>query len=171
MCQTGSITVGLNLTSTTTTAVVPCSSYLSAQAVSLVGPYYLDEYRPRLYVDDDNWSSSFGRSPQCTSFVDIAKPGSTFTAYDKCDNSTGSLYPPYWYAPPGVIGHHMANGYTCCGPCQFDIPEIRIVYFPENGEVKTCSNGTATNSSSSTGPITPRAEPTALATFVSDGYT
>ena len=144
-----------------------------------MGPSFFKTPRLPLYVNDEHYSSSFGRSPQCTSYAEGWKNYQTTTAawdFPKCDNSSGTLKEPDFYIPPGVFGHHIANGYECCGPCQLDIREIRLVYFPEDGEVKTCSNGTATNGtvsrSSSTGPITPRAaEPTGLATFVSDGYT
>lgn len=62
LCQTGSIAVGLDLTSVTKTTTVPCSYYLSAQYHS-VHPQRFDQ---NVGVGDANYLSSFGRSPQCT---------------------------------------------------------------------------------------------------------
>lgn len=179
LCQTGSITVAVNLTSTTSPTVVPCSSYLSAQAYSMAGAAFLDHYR--IYVGDEDYSSSFGRSPQCTSYAAAVgakewatTPSMTTLSYPRCDNSSGTLDIPEWYLPPGVLGHHMAQEYRCCGPCQLDIREIQIVYFPEGDANKTCSNGfngTVARRAEPTGVITSKALPTSVVTFVSDGYT
>ena len=69
LCQTGTITVGVNLTTMTATTVLPCSSYLTLQSYYLEAPVAGDlDVQPYDYVRmADNWGVSFGRSPQCKS--------------------------------------------------------------------------------------------------------
>ena len=72
LCQTGSVTVPVDLTSSTITSVVPCSTYLSAQAQSVLhgsNAFYNQEIYQQGTVSNtavNHWLSSFGRSPQCS---------------------------------------------------------------------------------------------------------
>ena len=59
LCQTGSAVVGVNRTGTVITTTVPCSSFLSAHAVSVRADK----------TAFSSWRASFGRSPQCTSYA------------------------------------------------------------------------------------------------------
>ncbi len=85
VCQTGSITVGVNLTTATTTTVLPCSSYLSAQSVHLI--YENDPGLPAglgqgFWSNDhddgsdlSDWVVSFGQSPECYSYAKAMSQG------------------------------------------------------------------------------------------------
>lgn len=72
LCQTGSIVVGVNITKRTTTTTVPCSQYLSAQAESAMHGYLDGRGTNEVYFLglDDDYRSSFGRSPECKSYAD-----------------------------------------------------------------------------------------------------
>ena len=59
LCQTGSIAVDVNLTTTSTPTIVAC---LSAQSFSAIG----NGFRPNQYSD---YMQSFGRSPDCASYA------------------------------------------------------------------------------------------------------
>ena len=78
VCQTGSITVGVDLTTTTITTVLPCSSYLTAQSNYIDDSAKIDAtnwpfamtWNPWVetgYVQ--TWAVNFGRSPECRSFA------------------------------------------------------------------------------------------------------
>ena len=152
-CQTGTINVPLNLTSTTTTTAVDCSYYLSAQSYTnqFITPYGGGPlYAVSPYV------KSLGRSPECTAYaVDIEGP-SADALYAKCDNSTGQLGPRDDYKPVGVwVRFNAALTYGCCGPCNFEADEIRVLYFPDEEAEAACSaqvgsNGTIIQSATST---------------------
>ena len=90
ICQTGSITIGVYLTTATTNTVLPCSSYLSAQKAYLEyknspgDPVddYLWENHER-YLDDPilvDWDINFGQSRECRSYAeDRAQERYTFS--------------------------------------------------------------------------------------------
>ena len=155
LCQTGSITVGVNLTTATATAttVLPCSSYLSAQSTYLASKNYagdLDGYFFPEYLSDgsdlSNWDINFGQSPECRSFAEaISQSQYTFSG---CGSS--SLVVEAWkQMPPGVsryAGHD--SDYMCCGKCSLDIPEVRLYYFPDKISID-CQNNKTSNSTSS----------------------
>lgn len=84
------------------------------------------------------WYSTFGRSPQCASYAEVWKAGGKYTFSD-CEagstvvqavakSDTGS-FPSQ--LPPGVIRKHGFDYSTCCGNCSLDIPEVRLLYFPD----------------------------------------
>ena len=150
LCQTGSITVGVDLTSKTTSTVLPCSSYLSAQS-SFLGP---------LDIDDESWPgewvTSFGHSPECRSYARAFDKGE-YTA-SECDNGNPSIFSvatqmgsPDAYpveVPPGVIRYLTAfEFYSCCGNCTFQAPEIRLLYFPDSTTTECHLNQTSNSSS------------------------
>lgn len=147
LCQTGSITVGVNLTTATSTTVLPCSSYLSAQAAHLDyenDPDEVDEPEDEFWEngcygcspDLSNWILSFGRSPECRSYAKADREQSTFSdcgasnpvfqTAKSWDSSYSSQIPPgVWrYFSPRYQG-------SCCGNCSLDIPEVRLYYFPD----------------------------------------
>lgn len=71
LCQTGSIVVSVNLTTTVTTTTVPCSNYLSAQAESAKPGYLTNRGKFYNYMPpNSDYQASFGRSPECKSYVD-----------------------------------------------------------------------------------------------------
>ena len=72
LCQTGTIVVDVNLTTTSTSTTVPCSSYLSAQSYSAQPPNHV---RPDQYGD---YMASFGRSPECTSYANYKQDSYAF---------------------------------------------------------------------------------------------
>lgn len=170
LCQTGSITVGVNLTSKTSTTVLPCSSYLTAQSSFLQpagasdGLFGVDNVWP---ID---WQASFGRSPECRSYAQafdrrqytISNCGSGYTSiYPIASNG---LYPVQ--IPPGVNRYESPDKwYSCCGNCSLEIPEVRLYYFPDDTTTECHHNQTSNSTSlSSTGNLGKRVQ-----SFVVDG--
>ena len=162
LCQTGSITVGLNLTTATATTVIPCSSYLSAQSAYLAyqnDPIDLpdsDELWDNGHDNDTDlgkWIVGFGQSPECKSYAEamskgqytISQCGSRNTVIQS-PGSSNDFYPSL--IPPSVnrYSYPDALGWgTCCGNCSLDIPEVRLYYFPD--ETAVCDNRTTNNTS------------------------
>lgn len=188
LCQTGTVTVSVNLQSTTTTTVVPCSSYLLAQA-SWVAPSSRSfdnaiEWPP-LKTQISAWGSSFGRSPECTAFADAADPGvgNNFLAsvsapvLQGCpNNATGSLAPWESYMPPGILRTNGPHYFDCCDGCTLNVPRVRVLYFPDPS-APSCNTTNVTNSSvilssvlpTSSGKHQERAETPVTAVY--SGYT
>ena len=136
-CQTGIINVPLNSTSTTTTTTVDCSYYLQAQSYTY---QWITPYGGGPLYSVTPYVKSLGRSPECTAYaVDLEGP-SADPLYAKCDNSTGQLGPRGDYMPVGVWVRHSAGlTYGCCGPCNFEADEIRVLYFPDETAESACS--------------------------------
>ena len=171
ICQTGSITVGVNLTSATTTTVLPCSSYLSAQSAYLEyennpdgpepgdiwanpesGVFWMNiDYTPP--PDMMDWIVGFGQSPECRSYADAMSQGQ-YTFSDCGSSNTviqtagGSDFSYPLQIPPGVVRQFSPDYQgTCCGNCSLDIPEVRLFYFPDtntNCQHNQTSNVTST---------------------------
>lgn len=165
LCQTGSITVAVNLTNVTTATVLPCSSYLILQS------YYLraagDLYEGDYY--QDHWYTSFGRSPQCTSFAQAYSRGQ-FTL-SNCGNKNTVInidLSPYGADPGGIPSLQQPSGMlrefsmnylgTCCGNCTVDISEGRLYYFPDNTSTDCRSDETYNSTLLSAGNLEKRAE-------------
>ena len=157
-CQTGSITVGVNLTTTTTTTTIPCSSYLSAQFTYLwnssgepVGGFWANGYydHPNL----GSWNMNFGQSPQCKSYAEAINQGqSTFSDCGSTNapiQTDGGLSVNILQDVPGLQRYFdpMYWG-TCCGNCSLDVPAVRLYYFPDKASIdchiNQTSNGTST---------------------------
>ena len=139
LCQTGSISVGVNLTSTTSTTVLPCSSYLTAQSSFLasVGSAQADG----IAFDDnpwpDEWWTDFGRSPECRSYA-----RGQYTA-SNCGNGNHPVQ-----IPPTVTRYWSPDQeLTCCGNCSLEIPEVKLYYFPD-GTTTGCDQNQTSNSTS-----------------------
>ena len=153
ICQTGSITVGVDLTSITTTATFPCSSYLTAQAA------YLSSFQPNpgaiFPFWPGDWDSGFGHSPECKSYAEvwqrggqytISNCGSSDTVIQAAAPSDGIALPTQ--VPPGVLRAIPATPhevYECCGNCSLNVPEVRLYYFPDNA-TPLCERNQTTNS-------------------------
>ena len=156
LCQTGSITVTVNLTNVTTATVLPCSSYLTLQS------YYLKATVgegsggfPRW--TSDPWYTIFGRSPQCTSLAQAYSRGQI--TLSNCGNRDTVIKTELLsimddgedpgdisslQQPPGVYREFGMNYWgTCCsGNCIVDISEGRLYYFPDSTMTDCASNST-----------------------------
>lgn len=159
-CQTGlagSITVGVNLTTATTTTVLPCSAYLSAQFTYLWNQtgYIPEQGNPNIqnggtqnggwnYGDTgvqnfgDPWGTNFGRSPECISYAEAIQQGQL--AFSDCGISNTTLQDDEWELPaiyllqnyPGLVRWSGDTSDTCCGNCSLNVPEVRLYYFPDD---------------------------------------
>lgn len=123
LCQTGSITVGVNLTTIVTSTTMPCSSYLSAQLA-----YEAPRIKDNLH--DIDYMTSFGRSPQCKSFAQSL----SYSTYSQCNNASGTLLGAQSYWPAGVsnapvIPEEMGMSFLCCGLCAAIVPQVRVLYW------------------------------------------
>ena len=169
-CQTGSITVGVNLTTATTTTVLPCSSYLSAQAAYLI--YENDPPSQSFFdppwegqVDEmvegsdlEKWNVKFGQSPQCRSYVEtlsqggyiLSGCGTTNAIIQTAGDPDFGSSPDSNYSsqlPPGIVRFFSPDYVgTCCGNCSLDIPEVRLYYFPD--QTTECHYNQTANASS-----------------------
>ena len=165
-CQIGSITVGVNLTSTTTTTILPCSSYLSAQFTYIWNETYFgvptQDKQPTANKgagwgngEGEPWGTNFGQSPQCRSYAEAMSRGeSTFSdcAISITSNQTDGQIPVIDLLKnyPGLVRYFDPgdeNSSTCCGNCSLDIPEVRLYYFPDESTID-CHNNQTFNSTS-----------------------
>ncbi len=176
LCQTGSITVALNVSGYPTT-VVDCSDYLTAQAIS-ADPRW-PGLNGRVRVEEE-YLRSFGRSPQCTSLVggDLFGYSSVPLTFSNCPSTRNSPDDGYNF-PAGLRNPQVgAQKFECCGPCVLNVPEVRVFYFPEAGG-GNCSQSPGFPSSQfniSSSPNTARKRANSLVsngdgTVVVSGYT
>ena len=174
ICQTGSITVGVNFTTATTSTVLPCSSYLRAQAaylenendnIFLSNPdtdwggddsVWLGSFDDYLfgYPDLMDWNTNFGQSLECRSYAKAMRQGQYI--FSDCGSSNtviqtvgGVNYDYPSQLPPGVV-REFDSEYTgtCCGNCSLRIPEVRLYYFPDK-TTTSCQNNQTSNITSS----------------------
>lgn len=149
VCQVGSITVGVNLTTASTSTELPCSSYLTAQS------NYLENFG--FFDTPKDWRLNFGRSPECKSYAeglvkgqyDVSGCGDQNTVIQTTagwDGSPSDSNPPQ--LPPGIAGY-FSPYYTgsCCGNCSLVVPEVRLYYFPDS-TTPICQSNQTSNSSS-----------------------
>ena len=133
ICQTGVITVGIDLISTTTTTTMPCSSYLTSQSSYISHfNFFPDAIKPFWPAE---WKVGFGRSPECTSYADVWRNQGKYT-FSSCGSndaivtaSPGIVLPHQ--IPPGVLRQIPFLVYECCGNCTLDVSEVRLYYFPD----------------------------------------
>ena len=124
--------MAVNLTTATTTTVLPCSSYLTAQSTFLQAfdPLHINEpYWP------DEWLSGFGRSPECRSYAQVSN-NSAYTlsgcGYQSSVFAGSNLASAESQIPPGIKRQYDPdNDAFCCGECDLIIRELRLYYFPE----------------------------------------
>ena len=142
LCQTGLIAVGVSLASSTTTTTLPCSDYLSAQATHLLSGRV--ESGGRITLQDAcEWLTSFGRSPQCKTYAEIHRYQERYTLTD-CGSENTIIQASQGFSlptqiPPGVVDRFRPLDYSCCGNCTLKIPQVRLIYFPDQ-EAPECEN-------------------------------
>ena len=163
-CQTGSITVGVNLTTATTTTVLPCSSYLSAQYTyiwnqtwfhvpTLDNPASGNKGEGWSNGDVDPWGTNFGQSPQCRSYAEALRRGQSI--FSDCAISNTSIQTDgktpaidLLQNYPGLVRYFDPDDDDstglCCGNCSLDISEVKLYYFPDKSTVN-CQNISTSN--------------------------
>lgn len=174
LCQTGSITVTVNLANVTTATVLPCSSYLTLQSSYVAVVSALREMAPFGYLSN-TWYTSFGRSSQCTSVaqaysrgqITLSNCGNKDTVI-KTDLLSDGILPAiladpgedtFLQQPPGVLREFGMNYWgTCCGNCTVDISEGRLYYFPDNTSTDCPSDETYNSTLPSAGNLEKRGE-------------
>ena len=170
LCQTGSITVGVDLTTATTTTTVDCSYYLSAES-------YSNRYLKTAIAFQKGiappYLQNFGRESECRSWASLSSANPATYSYSSCNNASSTLAKWQDYQPMGL---NMLNNpaeyyawFSCCGTCQFYANAMRLVYFPPaNLTCFTAGNGTSGADNSTT---TPKIEPVVGSTAVYNGMT
>ena len=156
ICQTGTITVGVNLTTATTTTILPCSSYLRAQKAYLEYKNYpdllADDYLwqdHQRYIDDPvlvDWDTNFGQSPECRSYAEARAQGKyTFSGCGSSNTVIQASEVVPSQIPPGLVryGDPGSTAGTCCGDCSLDVQEVRLYYFPDKMTVDCQQNRTS----------------------------
>ena len=138
------------MTTATTSTVLPCSSYLTAQSS------YLGNFG--FYDTPEDWRLDFGRSPECRSYAEglingqytVSGCGDQNTVIQTAASWDGSAsdttFPPQ--LPPGILGYFSPH-YTglCCGNCSLVVSEVRLYYFPDS-TTPICQFNQTSNSSS-----------------------
>lgn len=139
LCQTGSITVAVNLTTGTSRTTLPCSSYLTAQAYHLLLDKEYADNGVGIINWPETWGNNFGRSPQCRSFAQF----NDTATFSNCGANNSVHHGDYnTELPPGVIRRFdPVNTGTCCGFCTLNISEIRLYYFPDDHGPECHHNG------------------------------
>lgn len=161
VCQTGSITIVVNLTTATTNTVLPCSSYLSTQSAHLEYKEYEDYHRANnsselapwlgdvdLILRLRDWNIKFGQSPECRSYAEAMRSGKYI--FSECDGSntviSASAGVSYDYPseiPPGLVRFLGYYNDTCCGDCSLHVPAVRLYYFPNKSTIDCHNNQTS----------------------------
>ena len=146
LCQPGSITVDLNLTSTIVPTVVPCSYYLSAQSKSALAESISINTQGTYVPDQGDWLKSFGRTPQCSTLVNFApfleetgdviiepdgqvgefSGSTTVTNNIPITATTCGLSNPGSTLPVFLFEDSIPS---CCGQCFYESDGIRLIYF------------------------------------------
>lgn len=134
ICQTGLITVGVSLASSTTTTTLPCSSYLTSQADYLLSAK-LESGGHITLLEAREWLTSFGRSPSCKSYAEVHRDEGQYTFSD-CGSENAIIQASEGFSlptqiPPGVVDRFRPLDYACCGNCTLIVPEVRLLYFPD----------------------------------------
>ena len=157
----------MNLTTATTTTILPCSSYLSAQFTYVWNQTYFgvptQDEQPTANKGEgwgngegEPWGTNFGQSPQCRSYAEAMSRGeSTFSACDTNHASiqTDGVIPLIDFLKnyPGLVRYFDPDddedSSTCCGNCSLDIPKVRLYYFPDEPTIE-CHNNQTFNLSS-----------------------
>ena len=146
--------MGIDLTTTHMTTVLPCSSYLTAQSNYIVGAgQFQDENQAMMFLGAGDggivgtWGTSFGRSPECRSFAQ-AFSNSRYTFSD-CGSSNTILSAQ---TPPGLVRYYDPGDIssTCCGNCTLDFSELRLYYFPDGNSTDCQYSGTSNSTSAFT---------------------
>lgn len=156
ICQTGTITVAVNLTTATTNTVLPCSSYLSAQKAYLEYRNYpgdiADDYLwenhenyldPPILVD---WDINFGQSPECRSYAEARAQGRyTFSDCGSSDTVIQASEVLPSQIPPGMVRYWDPGSPagTCCGDCSLSVQQVRLYYFPDKMTIDCHKNKTS----------------------------
>ena len=152
LCQTGTIVVDVNLTTTTMKTTVPCSVYLSAQATSAQRYGWGAIQGWFGYESQNGYDMSFGRSPECTSYAHHVQNKIPISLSGCGQNALGTIYSPdnnhgltdeFLKNLPGGILRYVTKGpfqeaYYCCGSCFMEVDEIRVLYFPDES-IQSCS--------------------------------
>ena len=155
----------MNLTTTTTDTVLPCSSYLSAQFAHLEYEEY--EVYPGVNESSElaqdlrndgwtgdvdiiprlrDWNLKFGHSPECRSYAEAMSSGKY--TFSECGGSNTVIstsagvswdYPSE--IPPGLVRFFSPDlTEICCGNCSLNIPAVRLYYFPNKKSTIDCHN-------------------------------
>ena len=158
----------MNLTTTTTDTVLPCSSYLSAQFAHLEYEEYklypgvnesselAQDLRNDGWLGDvdiiprlRDWDINFGQSPECRSYAEAMSSGKY--TFSECggrntviSTSAGVSWDYPSEIPPGLVRwFDWVDTATCCGNCSLDIPAVRLYYFPNTSTIDCHNNQTS----------------------------
>ena len=155
ICQTGLMTAGVDLMSTTTTTILPCSSYLMAQSAYLSAFNYQPGAIFNFWPKD--WQDNFGHSPECKSYAQVWQSGGQYT-FSNCGSlntivqaSSGIALPTQ--IPPGVLRQIPFQVYECCGNCSLNVPEVRLYYFLDHTAPQCDQNQTSDSKVNPSGKI------------------
>lgn len=138
----------MSLAGSTTTTTLPCSSYLTAQAAHLLSAKV--ESGGHITLEDAReWLTAFGRSPECRSYAQIQRNEEQYT-FSVCGSRNTIIQASEQFSlptqlPRGVFDRFRPLDYACCGNCTLMIPEVRLLYFP-NEAAPQCE-GRSSNSS------------------------
>lgn len=95
------------------------------------------------------WLTAFGRSPECRSYAQVYQNGQKYTFSDCGSRNTiiqaSERFSLPTQIPPGVFDRFRPLDYACCGNCTLIVPEVRLLYFPDQ-TAPQCENQSANSS-------------------------
>ena len=155
MCQSGTITVGVNSNgkvASNTSTTLPCSSYLAKQA-KFVALDVFSMADPTGYSQQSVWHEGFGRSPECHSYVSAGLHNEPVTFSGCPEHRSSAAFEGHsnWYLPelptlhsplPPWNIHNETGRYgeddKCCGECTISVDRVILTYFPDINANQTC---------------------------------
>lgn len=154
--------MGVSLASSTTTTTIPCSSYLTAQAAYLLTTAGLESGGDVTLKEPIEWLTAFGRSPECKSYAEVHRNGEQYTFSD-CGSKDTIIQASEGFSlptqiPPGVVDRFRPLDYACCGNCTLIVPEVRLLYFPDQAAPQCGNRSLDSSTNVSAGAINKRVQ-------------
>jgi len=128
LCQTGTIEALVTYNGTTSTTAVACSNYLSAQK------YAYESMHPYEGIDDPGqFALSFGRSPQCSTFVRLTQQRAALDAATRT-YAPNSDFNAAHYSSVQLEDYSLA-GYSLSGTVQIAPKATPLAGCPANASI------------------------------------
>lgn len=128
LCQTGTIEASVTYNGTTSTTTVACSDYLSAQKSK-----YQSMHPFEVISNADEFALSFGRSPQCSTFVRLSQQSAALDGATRT-YPPNSYYDAAYYSSVQLEDYSLA-GYSLSGTVQIAPKPTLLAGCPANASV------------------------------------
>lgn len=129
LCQTGTIEALVTHNGTTSTTAVACSDYLSAQKYA-----YQSMHQYEGIGDPGQYALSFGRSPQCSTYVRLSQQNAALNGATQTYATTDSYFNAAYYSSVQLENYSLA-GYSLSGTVQIAPKVTPLAGCPANASV------------------------------------